>query len=82
MSNAKTVYITTSQNPTKNNLVAILLYSASIAAALGFNDLILTLFDRYKLKGANEIMIKAIYVVLMFAVALALAYFSKSTVPI
>ena len=81
MNGAKTVYITT-ENPTKNNLIAILLYALAIAAALGFNDLVLTVFSRYKLKGGNELLYKLIYVVLMFVAVLTLAYYSHASVPI
>ena len=81
--NTKTVYITTSsENPTKTNLMAILMYAFCISAALSFNDFVLTIFSRYKLKGVNEILSKGVYVVLMFAGALSLAYYSKTTVPI
>lgn len=69
-------------NSTKNNLIAILLYALAIAAALGFNDLTKTIMDRYTSKGLNNILSKTLYVVIMIAGTLVLAYYTKSTVPV
>ena len=65
---------------TKNNILTIALYSFAIAAALGLNDLVNTIFDSYKFKSV--ITSKIVYVTVMFIITLFLAYYSKSTIPI
>jgi len=67
---------------TKSNLDAIILYALAIAAALGFNDLIVTILEKFSNKGMDRVWSKVIYVVLMFSAALSFAYFTKSSVPV
>jgi len=69
------------QNNTKDNLVAILLYALAIAAALGFNNLVQLLMQKYT-SFDNEVTSKVIYVILMFSAVLVLAYFTRTSVPI
>ena len=70
------------KNNTKSNMIAIILYALAIAAALGLNDLILTIFNKLNLTQWGEIVTKIIYVVLIFGAALVLAYYTQSTVPV
>jgi hypothetical protein len=70
------------KNSTKNNLTSIVLYALAIAAALGLNDLILTIFDKMNMSHGNQILSKVIYVVLMFVAVLVLSYYTHSTVPV
>ena len=65
-------------NNIKQNIGSILLYSLSLATALGFNDLILTIFDSFKYTG--HIMAKTTYVVIIFGMTILFAYYLKSTV--
>lgn len=61
------------QNNILVNTKYILLYSLSFAAAMGFNDLILSIFDTFS--GSKHIIPKSIYVVTMFIVTLWVAYY-------
>jgi hypothetical protein len=61
----------------KNNITSILLYALSLATALGFNDLILTIFDSFKW---THIIAKTTYIVIMFSVTIGLAYYLNSTI--
>ena len=62
----------------KDNIVTILLYSLSLATALGFNDLVLNIFDSFK--WTAHILAKTTYVVIMFSVTIGLAYYMNSTI--
>ena len=62
----------------KDNISTILLYALSLAAALGFNDLILTIFDSFN--WTAHIIAKTIYVVIMFGITIGLAYYMNSTI--
>lgn len=62
----------------KNNIINILLYALSLATALGFNDLVLTIFDSFK--WTSHIIAKTTYVIMMFSVTIALAYYMNSTI--
>lgn len=55
-----------------NNIVNILLYALSLATALGFNDLILTIFDSFNFK--TYILAKTIYVIIMLSATVVVAY--------
>ena len=73
------VLLTTPPNDNiKDNIVTILLYSLSLATALGFNDLVLTIFDSFK--WTANILAKTTYVVIMFSVTIGLAYYMNSTI--
>lgn len=63
----------------KNNITSILLYALSLATALGFNDLVLNIFDSFKWTNAH-IIAKTTYVVTMFGLTIGLAYYLKSSV--
>lgn len=65
-------------NNVKNNIINILLYSFSLATALGFNNLILTVFD--SLDTSTNILAKTTYVIIMFAVTITLAYYLNFTI--
>lgn len=62
----------------KDNIVTILLYALSLATALGFNDLVLNIFDSFK--WTAHILAKTTYVVIMFSVTIGLAYYMNSTI--
>ena len=62
----------------KDNIVSILLYALSLATALGFNDLVLTIFDSFK--WTAHILAKTTYVVIMFSITIWLAYYLNSSV--
>jgi hypothetical protein len=73
------VLLTTPPNDNiKDNIVTILLYALSLATALGFNDLVLTIFDSFK--WTAHILAKTTYVVIMFSVTIGLAYYMNSTI--
>ena len=62
----------------KDNISNVLLYALSLATALGFNDLILTIFDTFKF--TTHILAKTTYVVLMFSITIGVAYYLNSTI--
>ena len=66
------------QNNILVNTKYILLYSLSLAAALGFNALILSIFDTFS--GSKHIIPKSIYVVIMFIITLWVAYYLGGTI--
>lgn len=66
------------KNNLKDNIVSILIYSMSLATALGFNDLVLNIFDSFKWTG--HILAKTTYVVIMFITTIGLAYYMNSTI--
>ena len=73
------VLLTTPPNDNiKDNIVTILLYALSLATALGFNDIVLTIFDSFK--WTAHILAKTTYVVIMFSVTIGLAYYMNSTI--
>ena len=62
----------------KNNITYILLYSFSLATALGFNNLILSIFSQFKW-GNKRLIFKTLYVTIMFTITIGLAYYLKGT---
>jgi hypothetical protein len=70
----------TNPNPdnVKNNIIIIILYALSLTAALGFNDLILTIFNNFKI--TKSIIAKIIYVAIVFIVTIGLAYYFNSSI--
>lgn len=66
-----------SENNIKDNITSIMLYALSLATALGFNDLILTIFGSFK--WTAHIIAKTTYVVIMFAITIGLAYYMNSS---
>lgn len=63
-------------NNIKDNITSIILYALSLATALGFNDLILTIFDSFKWTN-TRIITKTTYVVIMFGITISLAFYLK-----
>ena len=61
----------------KDNIASIMLYALSLATALGFNDLILTIFDGFS--WTAHIISKTTYVVIMFGLTIASAYYLGTT---
>lgn len=57
----------------KNNVASITIYALSLATALGFNDLILSIFNSFSWN--NHIVAKIIYVLIMFGLTIGLAYY-------
>ena len=70
----------TEQDPSniKDNITSVLLYALSLATALGFNDLVLNVFDSFKLDA--HIIAKTTYVVIMFGITIGLAYYLNSSI--
>lgn len=60
------------------NVTDILLYALSLATALGFNDLIITIFDSFN--WSAHIIAKTTYVILMFFITIASAYYIGTSV--
>tara|TARA_B110000967_G_C18402282_1_gene325152 strand:- start:210 stop:470 length:261 start_codon:yes stop_codon:yes gene_type:complete len=60
------------------NVIGILLYALSLATALGFNDLILTIFDSFN--WTAHIIAKTTYVILMFFITIGIAYYIGTSV--
>lgn len=58
-----------------DNITSILLYALTLAAALGFNDLILEIFESFK--WSSRIFAKTIYVIIMFLITIILSYYLK-----
>lgn len=69
-------------NNTTDNIKSIILYALAVAAALGFNDFILAIFDSLKLKTGGVLLSKLLYVFFIFGLAITFAYYTKSNVPI
>lgn len=65
-----------------DNIKSIVLYALALAAALGFNDFILAVFNSLNLKGGNIIVSKLLYVIFIFTLVIIFAYYTKSNVPI
>ena len=62
----------------KNNIIIIILYSLSLTAALGFNDLILTIFNNFK--WTKSITAKIVYVSIIAFITIIVAYYFNSTI--
>ena len=62
----------------KDNITSVILYALSLATALGFNDLILTIFDSFK--WTAHVLAKTTYVVIMFGITIGLAYYLNSNI--
>lgn len=60
-------------NNMKINTKIILLYAISSVAALGFNDLIITIVGSFKWN--THLISKIIYVIIMFVITIGLAYY-------
>jgi hypothetical protein len=60
------------------NIRSILFYSMSLSVALGFNDLVLTVFDSFP--DTQHIISKTIYVIIMFGLTLVAAYWFSDPV--
>jgi hypothetical protein len=75
----KDVLCKNTPNNVKNNITSVLLYALSLATALGFNDLILSIFNSFKWTSAH-ILEKTTYVVIMFGITIGIAYYLNSTI--
>ena len=62
----------------KNNIIIIILYSLSLTVALGFNDLILTIFNNFK--WTQSITAKIVYVSTITVITIIVAYYFNSTI--
>lgn len=62
----------------KNNITSILLYALSLATALGFNDLVLTIFNSFEW-SQQRLLFKIVYVMLMFSITIGVAYYLKGS---
>lgn len=65
-------------NNIKENITFIILYAFSLTTALGFNDLILTIFNSFRWTHA-KIIGKTIYFIIMFIITIGLSYYLKSS---
>ena len=65
-----------------NNIEKITLYALALAAALGLNDFVRAIFDKYDISNNNIIVSKFIYVAFIITLAILFAYFTKRTVSI
>ena len=74
--------VVVNRNETVDNVRTILLYALALAAALGFNDLIRTIFQRFNIYPGSQIGSKTLYVIIMFSAVLTLAYFTQSKINI
>jgi hypothetical protein len=54
-----------------NNIKTIIIYALSLSVAMGFNDLIMTIFNSFPNK---HIIAKTTYVVILFGITLLVAY--------
>lgn len=70
--------VTSKTNNIKDNIISILLYALSLATALGFNDLMLTIFDGFSWTG--HVLSKTTYVIIMFGITIGLAYYLGSKI--
>ena len=68
----------TNPNNVKNNVIIIILYGLSLTAALGFNDLILTIFNNFK--WTQSITAKIVYVSTITVITIIVAYYFNSTI--
>ena len=60
------------------NIRSVLFYALSLSVALGFNDLVTTIFDSFPY--THHIISKTTYVVVMFGVTLLAAYWLSGSV--
>lgn len=61
-----------------NNIKYILFYALSLSVALGFNDLVITIFNGFP--SSHHIISKTTYIIIMFGLTLLTAYwFSNFT---
>lgn len=56
------------------NIISILFYALSLATVLGFNDLVLTLFNSFN-KWTDHIIAKTMYVIIMSCITIGTAYY-------
>jgi hypothetical protein len=61
------------------NTKQIIIYALSLAAALGFNSLIVSIFKSFDL-AESQIIAQTIYVVIMFTLTLIIANYLGSTI--
>ena len=67
--------------PTNNvtdNMYAVLLYALCLVTALGFNDLVLSIFSHFS-KTSSKFIAKIIYVIIMFFITILIAYLVNSS---
>jgi len=74
MSSGDKVLTEERKNNIRDNITIILLYSLAMATALGFNELVLSIFRSFRWSG-KHIITKTIYVVSMFSITVFLAYY-------
>lgn len=60
------------------NIRSVIFYALSLSVALGFNDLIVTVFDSFS--GSQHIISKTTYVVILFGVTLLIADWLAGTI--
>ena len=70
--------ITSIPSNVDRNIKSILIYSLSLATVLGFNDLILSIFNGFKWK--TNVIAKIIYFVIMLSITVGLAYYFNSNI--
>ena len=70
--------ITSIPSNVDRNIKSILIYSLSLATVLGFNDLILSIFNGFKWK--TNVIAKIIYFVIMLSITIVLAYYFNSNI--
>jgi len=56
-----------------NNIKYILFYALSLSVALGFNDLVITIFNGFP--TSHHIISKTTYIIIMFGLTLLIAYY-------
>jgi hypothetical protein len=61
-----------------SNIKSILFYSLAMAVALGFNDLMTSIFDSFP--NTKHIISKTTYVVILFGLTIFTAYYAGQTV--
>jgi hypothetical protein len=69
--------INSNTDTVKENITSVLLYAFTLATALGFNDLMLSFFERFDY--INKRISKAIYVFVMFVITISLAHYFESS---
>jgi hypothetical protein len=65
-------------NNVQNNISSIFIYSMSLATAIGFNALLISIFDSFKWE--NKILANFIYFFTMLALTISLGYYVNSKV--
>jgi hypothetical protein len=61
-----------------DNFRSIAIYTLSLSVALGFNDLVTTIFNSFR--GSKHIIAKTIYVIILFGITLLVARWLSGTV--